>query len=72
MKTSLRYPGPQWEDYTESKQYVTIVKRDAAEAEGIQEFDIEVIPQTYPPVITQGAYMESLLMRMKLLWLGRH
>ena len=52
---------PKWEDYTENKQFVTIVVEDASSAQGLQEFDLEVIPQTYPPVITQGANKEIII-----------
>ena len=47
---------PEWDDYSEDKQFVTIVAKDALGLQDIQQFELSVEPLVYPPVITQGSF----------------
>ena len=46
---------PEWDDYSEDKQFVTIIAEDALGLQDIQQFELSVEPIVYPPVITQGS-----------------
>jgi hypothetical protein len=61
-QTAGRISGtPEWNDYSETVSYVSIIAEDASGSTGSQEFGLSVVPLNYPPSIVQGRLIDLVI-----------